>query len=76
MDGREFIKKSLELLNDDVIINDLKSKQPPKNDKKSKALNTTLSPDTKSETVSDKSARFFDHYVMNLPATAIEFLGL
>jgi tRNA (guanine37-N1)-methyltransferase len=62
MDGREFIKNSIAKLNDGQIHESLASfkKKNPK----------------QAEKPIDMSFKVFHHYVMNLPATAIEFLGI
>ena len=77
MDGREFIKKASEELNssdawDSLLHAAPKKDQQPKNQhtsqrasKKQKQLDLVTRPD---------GFLLFDHFVMNLPATAMEFL--
>ena len=64
MDGREFIRKSIELINDDGIWK-----------KFEKALHFSVRRTDKAPPRPIERVKKFDHYVMNLPATATEFLG-
>ncbi|EGF83617.1 hypothetical protein BATDEDRAFT_85132 [Batrachochytrium dendrobatidis JAM81] len=74
MDGRQFIKQSLEDLNNPAIWNKITKQKPTSNDKKRnrKVESPTVAPLTDQPAIS--GIRHFKHYVMNLPATAIEFL--
>ncbi|KND04892.1 tRNA (guanine) methyltransferase [Spizellomyces punctatus DAOM BR117] len=90
MDGREFIRQSLKDLNTPSVWRELESKAPPpKKPKTTKAAsNDALDSSTKPHTETAPEVkengkgpvgeepvfRWFDHYIMNLPATAIEFL--
>ncbi|KAJ3127362.1 tRNA(m(1)G37)methyltransferase [Nowakowskiella sp. JEL0407] len=72
MDGGDFIRQSVSLLNDDTLwqkfsqpTKSKETKNPAKESSTSKAESTAPLPNGK---------RYFNHFVMNLPATAIEFL--
>lgn len=71
MDGRDFIATALRDLNDAECLNALSSMQ--KNAKK--AIAATTAPSISNER-QPETLKLFDHYIMNLPATAIEFLGI
>ncbi|KAJ3284231.1 tRNA(m(1)G37)methyltransferase [Borealophlyctis nickersoniae] len=86
MDGRDFISQSLVDLNNPATWEELRSKsagiRKSRAKKKAEAGAGTGTGDSETSNVSepttpapeDSSFRVFDHYVMNLPATAIEFL--
>jgi tRNA (guanine37-N1)-methyltransferase len=63
LDAREFIRMSLDLLNDNSIFNALP-------EGKKKGINVIDNGDV----VNFKGLRHFHHYIMNLPASAVEFL--
>ncbi|KAJ3103331.1 hypothetical protein HDU97_010236 [Phlyctochytrium planicorne] len=79
MDGREFIKSSLADLNNESVIQELVSKIPPPKEIRPKkkepdgalAKGPAQAPRPK---YSEPGFKLFNHYVMNLPGTAIEFL--
>ncbi|KAJ3412038.1 tRNA (guanine(37)-N1)-methyltransferase [Chytridiales sp. JEL 0842] len=75
MDGRDFVHQALKDLNNPNIISEMNSKRPPnkksKTDKRESKKVQQL-PDIPSE--DGPQFKTFQHYVMNLPATAIEFL--
>ena len=78
MDGRDFIKQSLLDLNSPQIIQEMRgliSKEwtRKKNSMSSSKVLPLIMPDCLQENI---NPRTFDHYIMNLPATAIEFLGM
>lgn len=78
MDGREFIRRSIDFLNDKAVIKTLrdhgeariKGKFASKSGKEAAEKLFASFPLSDTNT----SLTMFDHYVMNLPATAIEFL--
>ncbi|KAJ3056901.1 tRNA(m(1)G37)methyltransferase [Rhizophlyctis rosea] len=85
MDGREFIRQSIIDLNNPDVWRDIDAKAPPKKkqrtskeQKSQTKLDPPVDPATSSTTADDpspaKTYKVFNHYVMNLPATAIEFL--
>lgn len=75
MDGREYIRKSLDLVNDKNIWSDIKSKKIAKiisiNKRKGRKEDFGI------DQIQEPTDEFkqFKHYIMNLPATAIEFLN-
>lgn len=69
-DGRDFIRSSAQALLDDTVTVTIKPK-PPK-EKKCKADGTQQTPPPAPQKYTRPP--IIDHYVMNLPATAIEFL--
>ncbi|KAJ3044618.1 tRNA(m(1)G37)methyltransferase [Rhizophlyctis rosea] len=82
MDGRDFIRQSLVDLNNADLWKDMDSKAPPKKRQRihkdqssAPKLEAPVPPQTSPEGFTSSNAfRVFNHYVMNLPATAIEFL--
>jgi hypothetical protein len=81
MDGRTFIKESLAELNNPSTLAELEAKRPlvkvkkPQTEKKDEAT-ANVSAQHQEKPADKTSFRIFNHYVMNLPATAIEFLGI
>ena len=87
MDARDFFKRSLQDLNDSDVRKKLASKAKVSTHRQSKRVknqdsNTSneyartselLPLQVSSEDLGIK--KWFDHYVMNLPAAAVEFLG-
>lgn len=71
MDGREFIKQSLKIVNDqktwDSFLKESKILSMQRN-----AVKNSDAKSPKKESV--KGPRFPNHYIMNLPATATDFL--
>ncbi|KAI8593599.1 guanine(37)-N1-methyltransferase [Geranomyces variabilis] len=87
IDGREFIRNSIKELNAEGALDSLRAKVPPA--RKPRGAQPTTGEQTTGEqaTMAPAAAavppvlipthprpRWFNHYVMNLPATAIEFL--
>lgn len=71
MDGREFIQKSITFLNDEKSLQSLNALVPIK-----KMKGKPVAPLVPTEAFQDLplNSRHFSHYILNLPATAIEFL--
>ncbi|KAH6569753.1 hypothetical protein BASA50_009748 [Batrachochytrium salamandrivorans] len=72
LDGRQFIKQSLQDLNDPVIWDSLAERKPSSSIRKREKEPKETKPANMPDTV--EGERYFKHYIMNLPATAIEFL--
>ncbi|KAJ3094785.1 tRNA(m(1)G37)methyltransferase [Physocladia obscura] len=89
MDGRDFIWKSLEEINNPEIISEMMKMLPRQNSKEKKnekatvvvsktketsvkVIKSEMLPKTAEE--NENSFKTFDHYIMNLPAIALEFL--
>ena len=64
LDGREFIERSVEIIRSNEII--IKRKMKPDPTDKSKPTVQEIK----------KQQTYFNHYVMNLPDTALNFLGM
>ncbi|KAJ3214103.1 serine/threonine-protein kinase M1 [Dinochytrium kinnereticum] len=83
-DGREFVRTSLEDLNNEAVIKELLGKAPPKKEKRLKnkdasGMAKTPAPVEELPTLpkyAEPGFKMFSQYVMNLPGTAIEFLGI
>ncbi|KAI9102739.1 guanine(37)-N1-methyltransferase [Phlyctochytrium arcticum] len=72
MDGYAFIQESVSFLNDPSILKELESKKPRVGPKANTTGATKSAPEP---AIPEKHFMWFNHYVMNLPDTALEFLG-
>ncbi len=71
MDGRDFIQSSLERINNHATWLELNEFRIQKQEAIHKRKGTKMKP----WEAPRQKFRQFDHYIMNLPATAVEFLG-